>query len=594
MKQTLTFVFVLSAMLLDFTVCAQTGIDSTRITSWSKAGAVGGLVINNTVNLLDFGADATGVLSSDQAINQAIASLNGPGEIYIPAGNYLFNTQINLPDSILISGEPSFLDSGSATTLMLNPISGQHGFLVKGSVSTDTILLGGSPVRGQTKIFVPLLSKFPIGCWARLVPTDEAGLLVDAWAYGHTGQLFQVIGHDNGQIVLSQPIRRDYASPPKIMQVFPKQQVHFHCLSLQRVEPTDPNGANIFFQYAVNCTVKGIYSYLCTNSHFDIRTSAQITVENCGFRDAFSYGSGGEAYGVLVHAGSSDCLIRHNTFNHLRHAMLLQSGANGNVFAYNYSQDPYWTGVTSPSNSAGDAVLHGNWPYMNLFEGNIVQNIVIDNAHGMNGPHNTFFRNRAELYGLFMSPIQVSNNQNFIANQIINTSSSTLGLFYVQGTGHWSVGNMVKGTVLPANTTEPSWTSLCGYQFPSYYYAEGEIPPMQNSFWESKGDFIEAKHRVNLFNAPSLCEDIPYVLPPAGNVNNWAIKPLDGDWQVVDVSSGRPFEGRFQVSDIAGQVLQTGEIQYNGLMDISELPFGVYFLTVRAGGLRTWKIVQAN
>ena len=92
----------------------------------------------------------------------------------------------------------------------------------------------------------------------------------------------------------------------------------------------------------------------------------------------------------MLHFTTNECLVEDNIFNHLRHSMILQAGANGNIFSYNYSYDPYWTGVFFPANSAGEIVLHGNWPYANLFEGNDVGNIVIDNSHDANGPHNTF------------------------------------------------------------------------------------------------------------------------------------------------------------------------------------------------------------
>tara|TARA_B110000091_G_scaffold188339_1_gene210108 strand:- start:126 stop:455 length:330 start_codon:yes stop_codon:yes gene_type:complete len=101
--------------------------------------------------------------------------------------------------------------------------------------------------------------------------------------------------------------------------------------------------------------------------------------------------------------------------------MLLQSGANGNVFAYNYSLNPFWT--STPSNSAGDMVLHGNFPYANLFKENIYRNIVVDNSHTPNGSYNTFLRNRAEGFGIFFSSSNCPD-QNFIRNDIPNTSFS--------------------------------------------------------------------------------------------------------------------------------------------------------------------------
>jgi len=63
-----------------------------------------------------------------------------------------------------------------------------------------------------------------------------------------------------------------------------------------------------------------------------------------------------------------------------------------------------------------------------------VANISIDNAHGINGPENIFLRNRAELFGILMSPINPSNGQIFIGNEITNTASGK-GNFGIYGTG---------------------------------------------------------------------------------------------------------------------------------------------------------------
>ena len=78
--------------------------------------------------------------------------------------------------------------------------------------------------------------------------------------------------------------------------------------------------------------------------------------------------------------------------------MLLQAGTNGNIYSYNYSLQQKRTEI--PSDAAGDIVLHGNYPYANLFEGNIAQNVGGDASHGRNGPANVFFRNRAMHYGI--------------------------------------------------------------------------------------------------------------------------------------------------------------------------------------------------
>lgn len=153
--------------------------------------------------------------------------------------------------------------------------------------------------------------------------------------------------------------------------------------------------------------------------------------------------------------------------------MLLQSGANGNVFGYNYSYDAYWTeGGFFPANSAGDAVLHGNYPYLNLFEGNTVQNIVVDASHANSGPFNTFFRNRAELYGFFSDSNTPTDSMNVVGNETTSTGFP-LGLFMLNGNGHYSYGNNVFGTVEPPNTSDLTMNSL--------YLNENELPSFLSS-----------------------------------------------------------------------------------------------------------------
>ena len=114
-----------------------------------------------------------------------------------------------------------------------------------------------------------------------------------------------------------------------------------------------------------------------------------------------------------------------------------QTGVNGNVIAYNYSIEPNRSEF--PAEASADISLHGHYPFSNLFEGNIVQNIQIDLTHGPNGPFNTFFRNRAELYGIVMSSGIVQNDsinelQEEIQNMTLNNYSygfnrSFTGLF---------------------------------------------------------------------------------------------------------------------------------------------------------------------
>lgn len=150
---------------------------------------------------------------------------------------------------------------------------------------------------------------------------------------------------------------------------------------------------------------------------------------------------------------------------------MLQAGANGNVLVYNFSTDPYWD--NTPNNTAGDIALHGNYIYANLFEQNIVQNIVIDNSHGPNGPHNTFLRNRGSLFGILFSATN-SPEQNFLGNEVPNTSFPySLVNYNLQGAGHFEHGNNDKDTIKPVGTQALSDLSYYYSSCPSF------VPPNQ-------------------------------------------------------------------------------------------------------------------
>ncbi|MBR9977263.1 MAG: T9SS type A sorting domain-containing protein, partial [Bacteroidetes bacterium] len=221
------------------------------------------------------------------------------------------------------------------------------------------------------------------------------------------------------------------------------------------------------------CRVYGVESYRCTFAHITAEYSANIAVAGSYFHHAFDYGGGGRAYGVVLQFATGECRIENNIFERLRHSMLLQAGANGNVFAFNYSTDPYWTGVNPliPSDAAGDIVLHGNWPYANLFEHNICQNIVIDNSHGPNGPFNTFFRNRAEAYGIFFSADN-SPSCNIVGNEITNTSLPySLVNYSIRGEDHFLYGNNDKGRVRPDSNVTLSDTSYAYRQRPAFLHS---------------------------------------------------------------------------------------------------------------------------
>jgi hypothetical protein len=158
--------------------------------------------------------------------------------------------------------------------------------------------------------------------------------------------------------------------------------------------------------------------------------------------------------------------------------MMVKQGANGNVFAYNYSIEPKRTEPIA--DFSGDISVHGHYPFANLFEGNIVQNIIIDHYWGPAGEDNMYFRNRAELYGFIItSSTTPSLQQNIVANDITNTGL-IYGQYMLNGSNHFLWGNRAKGVLSPSTSTGIQSQSLFSQSAPWYFSTFSPI-------WQSIG-----------------------------------------------------------------------------------------------------------
>jgi hypothetical protein len=425
-------------------------LPEVRRTDWHKAGFPDQVpVYNVSVNINDFGGVGDGTTPNDTALSNAIAALNGqPGMVWFPEGTYLFHTSILLRDSLVLKGE-----GAESTQLHFDLGAAQKDcILAVGSLenSTTARFLSAGITKGDTLLQVQAGESFKPGELLNL-QFDDSLVIFSSWARGLAGQLFEVVETmPNGFIRSNHPMRLDIplAWRPRLTRVRPLTGAGIECLKIKRFDGNVPIGMNISFQFARQCWVMGVESEDCNFAHLSLAGSVHCEVYGNYFHHAFAYGGGGQGYGVACEATSSDNRIQNNCFEHLRHSVLLQSGANGNVIGYNYSTDPYWENF--PIDGCGELVIHGNYPSFNLFEGNIVNNIRPDGSHGLNGPNNTFFRNRAQGYGFITTGTQ--SFLNVLGNEI--TSGALLhGLFLVDGTDNFLYNNNVQGTINPAGTT---------------------------------------------------------------------------------------------------------------------------------------------
>jgi hypothetical protein len=471
---------ILSVLLLISSGLDAQVIPVARQVNWSLAlMSYQASVPVNEVNVMNFGAAGNGTTNDYNAIVNAIAALNGAlGYVYFPPGTYLVNNTISLSDSVILKGY-----SSDASVLQFN-FSGAplNCIVMNGSSASVFVQIDGGYIKDNGWIRTDSAFLFSPGDFTEII--EENGTWNDHpidWAVQSVGQIVRIDHRHNDTLFLESPLRITYESQlnPRIRKINPCSNAGVECLKIKRLDQAS-SGANITMAFAANCVVRGVESDKSVSAHVDIFQSTRILVEGNYFHHAFEYDGGSKrGYGVCLNSHSGECLITNNIFRYLRHAMMVKTGANGNVFSYNYSREVHRSEIFLPD-YGGDISLHGHYAYANLFEGNIVRNIQVDHEWGPSGPYNTFFRNRAEGYGIIFSAANpgTSNSEHIVGNDV-DYNGIFLGPYTITGTGHIQHGNNIDGTITPPGTGTLTDTS--------YYLTEEPVFWSVSDSWPSLG-----------------------------------------------------------------------------------------------------------
>ncbi len=471
--------FILILFILTYYAAAQV-IPEERRVNWSVAGYQGEKPNPDLIaDVTDFGAVGDSLTDNYNAIINATNSLEGNmGYIYFPPGGYVVNSTISLPDSVILLG------ATSDSTELIFDLDEQpdNCFTIKKTQSNTFVPIVSGFEKGSGLIEVSNSSQFIAGDYAEI--REENGdwdTKPISWADYSVGQIVKITGKSDNKLYLKNPLRIDYEESlnPEIRRIYPKYNVGIECLKVSRIdEPASGAGYNFLFDYAVQCWIIGVESNKSVGSHIYISRSSNIDISGCYIHDAFTYdGSGTRGYGILINHHAGECLVENNILKHLRHALIVKTGANGNVIAYNYSIEPY---RSEPVHDfSGDISLHGHYAFCNLFESNIVQNIIIDHYWGPSGPYNTFFRNRAELYGIIMTTSDTTQTkmQNFVGNEVTNMDPF-YGNYTLTGINHFQYGNNIRGNIIPSGTDDLTDESYYLEEKPVFWDISSDWPSM--------------------------------------------------------------------------------------------------------------------
>lgn len=446
--------------------------DSTYTTDWSEAGIPGGIPdIPVVLNAANYGVVGDGITDNLLAFQNALNALQAGQALYVPSGTYLINGNLQLTSGQVIRGQ-----CPSNTKLKFNV--GQSDACIEMTVSNYGPFrpVASGYTKGSNTVEIFNKSGIYVGSYIQIQQDNNAALMYTdpawnvSWAESSVGQLFQVLAINGNDVVLDREIYFGFDSAMS-PEVRPLELVEEAGLENIYIERLDANISHtVEMTNVARCWMRNVESNMTYRSHVNVTHGLDIEIRESYFHDSHDYGSGGRGYGVNLSNHSTSCLVENNIFKTLRHAMLIQVGATGNVFGYNYSTNPYWTNSGIPP----DISMHGHYPTMNLFEGNIVQEATYADYWGPVGPGNTMFRNRVEQSDIWVN--DASHNQNVVANELtggtndININGTVMNTWYHSNDANGSIFNTCTAPVPASMYLDVFPEFLNGKAFPTLGY----------------------------------------------------------------------------------------------------------------------------
>ncbi len=428
--------FTASAGMIGITGCASSSSPSSEqplpteatmltigqhlIPEWS-AGINGGIPdVTAILDVTSLGAVANDGQDDTAAFKAALISAAGQGAVTIPEGQFQLSDTLTLPADTVLRG------AGKNTELLIRHTGDAFSVLGSGTGANDASTTSGltrvlSGVHaGSLQIEVSNATEFSVGSGIELVQAYDANLhetqasWAQDWAQRLIGHYTQVLAIQGNLITLAEPVRMDMSLSLGVW-VAPVDYTNnagFEDFSVTRQTSNDSHTFNI--KYASNVWLRGIQSYNTNRCHVLASQGRRLEVRDSHFQYASDYGDGGHGYGVDLSQRQTASLIINNRFEHLRHALVLHLGANGNVIAYNASTDAHQD--DGRDWEPDDFTLHGHYAYSNLIESNILEGISISDYWGPTGPDNVLFRNSVRRDGV--AAYDFSQDQIIVGNRL--------------------------------------------------------------------------------------------------------------------------------------------------------------------------------
>ncbi len=398
-------------------------IPMDRRVEWEKAGLEkDSIKIENVLDAQQFGVVANDSVDDTKALRNIIdkaSQMQGITIIKLPSGQIDIRASIKIPSKVVLDGKgPQWKNKSKATLIYYKGSieKPNHVFFLSGKEEDQLGVIKSYQAENKS---IKLTNDLQVENVKYVLVQPHVGENISNIKGNYVGRLVKVSSIDANTINLSGSLDLTwelhgrtrlgvYRINPVVFaglqDVTIKQSGGFKCKEYtckditqmgNKRDMTGCKGHFVTIKYAYNSWVRNVEGIKPVQNHVNISSSTHIEIKNSYFREAVKY-EGAYGYGVTVSDFTSMSLIENNIMSTLRHAILIQHGANQNVYGYNYTRQ----NSHQCDEKAGDISIHGHYPYANLLEGNIVDRIKADdhfyNKYGKyarNGPFNTLLRN---------------------------------------------------------------------------------------------------------------------------------------------------------------------------------------------------------
>lgn len=425
-----------------------------------------------TISVLDFGAVAgdgdTDTPAFEAAVDAAAAeaAVGRPTAVTIPAGTFLLTDTLALQSGVVLRG-----DGPDQTNIELD-LGGAdiEGITMVGAPSgAGFTALTATAERGDTTIRFGSFDRFEVGSIVEIEQDNVDRMQtrpewdVD-WDDGSSGEVALVVAGDNGEATLAHRTHDTY-DVARNARVRALDAIEAAGIESMRIERIDAGyGNTVAMRFGHDLWLTDLELVQTSRAHIAIDVVANCSVIGSSIHGAHDFGDGGRAYGISAARHTTGCRFEDNALWDLRHAMIIQLGAAGNVFGYN---DARGSAGYEDRQPRADISLHGHWPQLNLFEGNVVDRMVFADWWGPSGPGNVKWRGCALD---FIQLTEKSNDQAVLASVI--------------GPGGFTIDDDIEGTVAAANVVDgepsPDLVDVGVTPLRSSLYGASMTPPTVN------------------------------------------------------------------------------------------------------------------